>query len=51
MTGQDSTYLLKFFFSILLVLVSVASVGFIVDSDSKKDTLLYAKFLTEVGGR
>ena len=47
----DSTYLIKFFFSILFVIVILAIIGFIADGSSKKDTLLYAKFIADVGNR
>lgn len=46
--SKDSTYLFKFFFGILMIIVSIGCVGFIIDSDSKKDTLLYAKFIADV---
>jgi len=47
----DGTYLIKFFFSILFIFVIVGTVGFISQNDGKKDTLLYAKFIADVGGR
>ena len=31
-----------------MIIVSIGCVGFIIDSDSKKDTLLYAKFIADV---
>jgi hypothetical protein len=49
--GPKGTYLIKFFFSVLFILVIVACVGFISQNDGKKDTLLYAKFIADVGGR
>jgi len=47
----DSTYLIKFFFSIIFVIVIISIIGFISDGSSKKDTLLYAKFIADVGNR
>ena len=40
--------MIKFFFAILMIIVVIGSAGFIIDSDSKKDTLLYAKFIADV---
>jgi hypothetical protein len=50
-TNLNGTYLIKFFFSLLFILVIVACVGFIAQNDGKKDTLLYAKFIADVGAR
>jgi hypothetical protein len=47
----DNTYLIRFFFSIIFILVIVACVGFIAQNEGKKDTLLYAKFIADVGVR
>jgi hypothetical protein len=43
--------LIKFFFSLLFILVIVGTLGFIAQNDGKKDTLLYAKFIADVGAR
>lgn len=39
--------MLKFFFSLLFIIVIIGIVGFIASNDGKKDTLLYAKFIAD----
>jgi hypothetical protein len=49
MASVNGTYLIKFFFSLLFVIVIVGIVGFIASNEGKKDTLLYAKFIADAG--
>ena len=51
MADPTGSYLIKFFFSIAFIFMLIAAVNAILDSDSKKDTLLYAKFLADVNSR
>ena len=47
----SGSYLIKFFFSIAFIFMLLSAVYAILDSDGKKDTLLYAKFLADVNSR
>jgi hypothetical protein len=35
----------------MFILIIVGTIGFIAENDGKKDTLLYAKFIADVGNR
>jgi hypothetical protein len=48
-TGSEGAYIIKFFFIILGILVTVGVLGFVANIDNRKDTLLYAKFIADVG--
>ena len=50
-TTNDSSYLIKFFFSIMFLLVSFAVLYAIADMTNQRDSLLYAKFIADVGAR
>jgi hypothetical protein len=45
---NDEFYLIKFFFSILFIIVIIGIVVSIASNEGKKDTLLYAKFIADV---
>ena len=47
--GQSFSYITKFFFIILFILVSLGSLASIANMENRKDTLLYAKFIADVG--
>jgi len=48
--GETSvSYILKFFFSLMFIFVSLGSLYAIANMENKKDTLLYAKFIADVG--
>ena len=51
LTDSSGAYLIKFFFSIAFIFMLLFSVLAILDSEGKKDTLLYAKFLADVNSR
>lgn len=42
---------MKFFFALLFIIVSLGSLMAIANMENKKDTLLYAKFIADVGVR
>jgi hypothetical protein len=45
------SYITKFFFSILFIIVSLGCLAAIATMENKKDTLLYAKFIADVNNR
>ena len=48
---DTENYVLKFFFSLMFIIVIIATVSVLAGNEGKKDTLLYAKFIADVGGR
>jgi hypothetical protein len=46
--NPSTTYLIKFFFIIVFILVTLGTLVGIVGMENKKDTLLYAKFIADV---
>jgi hypothetical protein len=50
-SDPSGSYLIKFFFSIAFIFMLLAGTMAILNSEGKKDTLLYAKFLADVNSR
>jgi hypothetical protein len=46
---KSSTYITKFFFSLMFIIVCLGTLASIAGMENKKDTLLYAKFIADVG--
>lgn len=46
--ATDSSYLIKFVFSIVFMIVTVSVLVSIADMKNQRDTLLYAKFIADV---
>lgn len=49
--NNNPTYILKFFFGFMFIIVSLGSLMAIANMENRKDTLLYAKFIADVGTR
>ena len=47
--ANSTSYITKFFFSLMFIIVSFTSLGYIAYMENGKDTLLYAKFIADVG--
>ena len=46
---EHSPYLIKFFFILTFIFITIGTLSFISNMNTKKDTLLYAKFIADVG--
>ena len=46
---KSGTYITKFFFSLMFILVSLGALAAVAYMENGKDTLLYAKFIADVG--
>lgn len=47
--GQSFSYITKFFFGLVFIIVTLSILGSIANMENRKDTLLYAKFIADVG--
>jgi hypothetical protein len=47
----SKSYILKFFFGFVFIIILLGSLSTITNMDNRKDTLLYAKFIADVGAR